>query len=85
MTYIAIDLNVRTEDNQTYVGFEDADRSVRVGQYVTVVEPESGIQGSAVVTRVDAERSLIYLAVDWVGLREDFPSNADIRLDSVRT
>lgn len=74
---IEIDLNVRTRNNETYSGIEDADARVHVGQAVYVTEPEDGIIGDATVSRLDHARDLIYLAVDWSSLREiDDPDSA---------
>jgi hypothetical protein len=67
---VAIDLNVRVRGNQTYAGFEDADRSLATGDEVEVFEPETGLAGPGRVTDVDNKRRLVYLAVDWPALRE---------------
>lgn len=73
-TLVTIDLNVRIGGNQTFAGFEDVDGPIRPGGEVTVVEPESGIQGPGRVVRIDAERELIYLEVEWSRLSR--PSSA---------
>jgi hypothetical protein len=67
---VMIDPNVRVAGNQTFSGFEDilAGDLPEVGDVVVVREPESGITGSATVTRVDYTDRLIYLAVDWANL-----------------
>ena len=67
---VAIDLNVRVRGNQTYAGFEDVDGSLAPGDDVEVYEPETGLVGHGRVTDVDDTRQLVYLIVDWAGLRE---------------
>src|SRR4051794_10794704 len=69
---IAIDLNVRVAGDQTYAGFEDVEGGglPAESEYVEVYEPESGVFGKAQVTRIDMDRELIYLAVEWSGLAE---------------
>lgn len=70
-TRVAIDLNVRVAEGQTYAGFEDVEGSRPVdGETVHVYERESGIFGKATVTHVDDSRQLIYLAVDWSSLTD---------------
>jgi hypothetical protein len=56
-TRIEIDLNVRVRGGQAFAGYEDTDGAVAAGD--------------AVVTEVDRERRLIFLAVDWQSLREE--------------
>jgi hypothetical protein len=80
---IAIDLNVRVRENQTYSGFENvrvpgasADdpvdtRDIKPGTAVIAFEEESGIIADATVTAVDEEARLVYLAVDWGSFRDD--------------
>jgi hypothetical protein len=69
ITRIAIDLNVRVRDGQTYAGLEDVHGDIEPGSTVTVYEPESGVSGSAEVTEIDTSRQLVYLAVDWQALQ----------------
>lgn len=45
--------------------------AIVVGQKVIAFEGESGLAGDAVVTEVDPEKRLIYLAVDWHSFRDD--------------
>ena len=68
---VMIDPNVRVAGNQTFSGFEDVlgDGLPDPGDRVIVREPESGVTGSAVVTRLDFDDRLIYLTVDWAGLK----------------
>jgi hypothetical protein len=67
---IMIDPNVRVAGNQTFSGLEDVIGDMPdEGDPVIVREPESGVTGHAFVTRVDFADRLIYLAVDWAGLR----------------
>lgn len=67
---ITIDPNVRVSGNRTYAGLEDVDGGpVKPGDRVRVWEPESDVSGSATVERVDAERGLVYLDVNWSALR----------------
>lgn len=82
MIRIAIDPNVRVHGNQTYAGFEDIDGPVpRVGEPVTVHEPESSLSGTAHVARVDEKTLLVYLEVDWSALRPQ-PSNGTVAQES---
>lgn len=75
---IIIDPNVRVEGGLTFAGFEDlVDGEVPgVGTAVRVREPEADLEGTGKVARVDRERSLVYLHVDWTTLRpaESTPS-----------
>lgn len=66
---IAIDPNVRVRGNETYAGFEDVEGVVGVDDDVEVWEPEIGLTGLGRITDIDADRRLIYLAVDWASLR----------------
>jgi hypothetical protein len=69
MTLVEIDPNVRVEGNLTYSGFEDVCGSFPVvGQRVRVIEPESELGSTATVIKIDEDRSLIYLDVDWGGM-----------------
>lgn len=66
MTEIEIDLNVRVRGNWTFVGFEDVSGALpSVGDSVRVHESESGLKGAAIVTAIDREREILYLAVNW--------------------
>ena len=65
MTRIEIDPNVRVRGNQTYSGYEDVTGDLVLHDMVEVYESEAGIVGTAEVTEIDAERKLVYLAVDW--------------------
>jgi hypothetical protein len=67
---VAIDLNVRVRSDETYAGFEDVDGGLAPGDLVEVYERETGLRGSARVTKVDNKRQLVFLAVDWPSLRE---------------
>jgi hypothetical protein len=68
---VVIDPNVRVRGNQTFteLGAIIGD-AVCVGQQVVAFETESGLAGVAVVTDIDPERHLVYLAVDWRSFRE---------------
>lgn len=69
---IVIDPNVRVEGDRTYAGFEDvvggfiSDLAPEL--HVTVVEEETDVIGKAVISSVDRDRQLVYLAVDWSSL-----------------
>lgn len=64
-----IDLNVRVRGG-TFVGFEDiTDGPVAPGQRIVVCEPESGLRGEGMVGAVDWEADLVYIDLDWEGLR----------------
>jgi hypothetical protein len=69
MTIVSIDPNVRVRGNGTYAGFEDVRGPIYVGLRVDVVEEESRLAGSAIVTEIDTSSSLVYLAVDWKSLK----------------
>ncbi len=68
---LVIDPNIRVVNNETYVGFEDIREGEvpSVGEVVRVLEEESGLEGLGEVTRLDHERSLIFLSISWRGLR----------------
>ncbi|SDR76376.1 hypothetical protein SAMN04488570_0305 [Nocardioides scoriae] len=65
---VTIDLNVRVRGNQTFTGLEDVQGPIYVGGTVRVIEPESGVAGYAVVTEIDTDSELVYLAVEWATL-----------------
>lgn len=67
---IDFDPNVRTDGNGTFTRLVRASGAVSVGQRVTVVEPESGMTGSAEVTRIDPSKGFVFLAVDWASLHD---------------
>ncbi len=70
MTRVEIDLDVRVRGNLTYSGFEDVQGELPAeGHTVEVVEPESELVGQGRVVEIDEERRLVYLEVDWAGLR----------------
>lgn len=69
MTRIAIDLNVRVRGDLTYSGFEDIEGTLPADGLVEVYEPESGVRGRGRVVDVDDQAELVYLEVDWPGLR----------------
>jgi hypothetical protein len=71
-TRIEIDLNVRIRGRQTFAGFENihGGHLPEVHDYVTVFEPETGLEGNGRVTEVDLDRQVIYLAVDWASMTE---------------
>ncbi len=66
---VRLDLGARA-GTRTYAGFEDCDTIPSIGQAVTVYEAEAGIEGDATVTGIDEGKQLVYLDVDWPGLRE---------------
>ena len=64
-----IDLNVRVNGGQTYVGLWDIHHGpVNVGDRIAVVEPESNLHGEAQVASIDYGREMAFLAVDWGSL-----------------
>lgn len=69
---IEIDLNCRTEENYTYSGFEDIDHeptAIQGHEPVIVCEPETGVEGFGRVARMDWDKGLVYIRVDWSSLR----------------
>lgn len=70
---VEIDPNIRAGSNGTVAGFEDVHDAdpvtMKRWDWVRVFEPESGLEGPARVDRVDHERKLIYLQLDWSLLR----------------
>ena len=81
-TEILIDPNVRVANNETFSGFEDV-----VGDFpeenmrVRVREPESNVVGEGVVTRIDENDKLVYIAVEWASLApERLPTPAELLL-----
>lgn len=79
---VIIDLNVRIpfpgSKGVTYAGFEDVIGEVRpcLHEDVDVVEIETGVAGRGRVVGVDLAKSLIYLDVDWAGLRWPTPTTS---------
>ncbi len=73
MSVIEIDLNVRVRNDETFSAFRHIHGVVpSEGDVVVVIEPECGLGGSAVVTKVDHAKGIIYLAVEWANLSENF-------------
>jgi hypothetical protein len=69
-----IDLNIRAgkDGQETFIGMEDihgAQRPIQRGDEVIVLEPESGVEGRGWVTTINEKINLVYLRVDWRGLR----------------
>lgn len=66
---IAIDPNLRIDNNATLAGFEDvlsgSISELGGGLSVTVEEPESGAIGNGHILAIDPVKRLIQLAVDW--------------------
>ncbi|MEU2106472.1 hypothetical protein [Nocardia sp. NPDC019255] len=78
MTEIVIDPNVRADNGVTYSGFEDVRGELpKAGEFVLAREIESNVITEAIVTRVDEDSKLIYLAVAWSRLRDDKPMTQD--------
>ena len=68
---VEIDPNIRVRGGQTLADYGDADGPLSVGQKVRVYESEAGIAGDGVVIELDDEKRLIFLRVDWAGLRPE--------------
>lgn len=69
MTEVIIDLNIRTTGGLTYAGLDDVNGDTPVeGESVIVREVESGLTGRGRVDRVDQDKGLVYLEVDWSSL-----------------
>jgi len=69
LTRVSIDLNVRVRGRQTLAGLEDVHGPIEVGQLVEVFEEESGAYGPGYVMDIDTKKRLVYLSVDWAGMR----------------
>jgi hypothetical protein len=54
----------------TFSGVEDCDGPVPVGDAVAAVWEGTPLETSATVVEVDDERHLVFLNVDWAGIRE---------------
>jgi len=67
-TLVEFDPNVRVRGQLTYVLFEGATAPLRVGEWVNLIEPESGLQGEGQVIEVVLEQCLAYLSVDWASI-----------------
>lgn len=71
MTRVIIDLNVRVSlngwTNITYADFDDVIGTdiPLPGEQVTAIEIETGINGDATVVKVDTEKRILFLKVDW--------------------
>lgn len=71
---IAIDPNVRVENNWTFSGFGDVfgdANDLRPHDWVTAMWQETDQIADAKVVCLDFERKLITLAVDWKSFRTD--------------
>ena len=68
---VRIDLNARSKDGYVLARLSRADGPVFSGDYVVAFEPDDRVAAQARVVRIDDERGLIYLAVDWLSLAED--------------
>lgn len=67
---ITIDLNLRTDGGLTLAGLEDVQGdAVVAGDDVVVREVESDLISTGRVVRVDDERRLVYVDVDWDAMR----------------
>jgi hypothetical protein len=75
---IAIDPNLRIDNNATLAGFDDiltgSVSELDGGMSVMVSEPESGAVGSGQVLVIDRARKLIQLAVDWKSMHIPIPA-----------
>lgn len=69
-TRMEIDPNVRCRGNQTRTGLEDCHGPIAVGDVVTVYEPEARIEGTGRIADIDYDKQLVWLEVDWAGLRD---------------
>lgn len=69
-TRVEIDPNVRCRGNQTCTGLEDCHGPIAIGNEVTVYESEAGIEGWGRITDIDYDKRLVWLRVNWAGLRE---------------
>lgn len=79
-TEVHIDPNVRCENNETFAGFEDVVGDFpKVGDWVTVREPESGFTFSGRITRISPDDRLVYLSVDWQHFGEGCGDGDDSR------
>ena len=69
MRKVQIDLNRRNGAGRTpakYVGPTPV-----AGERVIVFEPDDGVEADATVVRVDVDRCVVELNVDWSSLRDD--------------
>lgn len=69
-TRVEIDPNVRCRGNQTRTGLEDCHGPIAVGDVVTVYESEARIEGTGRIADIDYDKQLVWLEVDWAGLRD---------------
>jgi hypothetical protein len=70
---VEINPNIRAGANGTVACFEDIyglnPAGMHPGDKVRVLEPKSGLEGTATVSWLDFEKELVYLRVDWPSLR----------------
>jgi hypothetical protein len=65
---VAVDLNIHVRGDQTYAGLGDVTGSPLAGDTVEVYEPSSGLAGDGVITEIDEDNGLVYLAVNQSSL-----------------
>lgn len=74
---LQIDLNRRTVDNLTPARYHGP--TPRVGEPVLVFEPEDGVRADGRVMRVNNDRNLAYIEVDWSSVRDDNAVDTQLR------
>lgn len=66
---LQIDLNRRTAEGYSPASYHGP--TPRIGEPVTVFEPEDSVRADGHVVRVDNNRCLAYVDVDWGSIRDD--------------
>jgi hypothetical protein len=77
LRWLQIDLNRRTADGLSPVPYDGP--VPRVGEPVIVFEPEDGVRIAGRIARVDTDRGVAYVAVDWNNAQSDSGPTSDRR------
>lgn len=68
---VQVDLNSRSRDGFVVARLSRSTGPVALGSVVSAFEPDDEVAAPARVARIDRERGLIYLDVDWDALDDD--------------
>jgi len=68
---VRIDLNARSRDGYVRTRLSRADGPIVLGDDVVAYEPDDRIAAPARVRRIDHDRGLVYLSVDWAQMDDD--------------
>lgn len=67
---VQIDLNAELASGLTMVPLSDVFGTINPGHMVRVFEPEDGVEGDALVERIDRVRGYAYVRVNWRSIHD---------------